>query len=160
MTTELVAEYVTDVQVAAEAGSLAGQGDFENPANFGVPHHAVHDTGSDLVPILGIVFVFGAPVLIVAMVMLASIRKTRLQHETIGRFVENGLDIPPDLYERLNPKPDPRANLRRGALLAGAGIGLGLAGVLMLSTEVGAVALVVLSVGVAMLLIWRLENRI
>ncbi|MEH6551332.1 MAG: DUF6249 domain-containing protein [Pseudomonadales bacterium] len=112
-----------------------------------------------LIPILGIIFVFGAPVLLVGIVMLVSFRKTRLQHDTINKFIESGQEIPADLFASLQTKATPKSNLHKGLMLCGAGAGICLAGFIWGNINISAIAMIPFFIGAAQLLIWKLEKN-
>ena len=113
---------------------------------------------AQLLPILGVIFTFGTPALIVALLLRNNQRRARLLHETIGKMIDAGRDIPPDLFDALNPEPSANVSLYRGIILCGAGLGLGLAALIMSSSALAALCLIAVSVGLAFLLIWKLEK--
>ena len=77
------------------------------------------------IPIVLIVFIaiFGAPVMIVAVIMYFSFSKSRALHKTVRMMVEKGQPVPEAL---LNPPPvtRQRSDLRRGVVLLMVGAGL------------------------------------
>ena len=150
------AETLADLGRLAEGGR-SGETDGDNYRKS----EYVNDPAivSAVIPVVAIVFVFGAPVVIVALVMWVNMKKARLQHETVAKLIESGQEIPPDFFERLSPRPKPNINLNRGIILCATGLGLGLASVLNSSAAFGAIGLVLLFIGAALLLIWRLESR-
>jgi hypothetical protein len=131
-----------------------------------------HDTGeaglSDVserlaVPIVGIVFVtlFGAPVLIVALIMYFGFSKNRMMHKTIRLMVEKGQPVPPAL---LAPPPSAvrqRSDMRRGVVLVMVGLGLMLFLGVVNEGEDGAwaVGIIPFLIGIGYLLVWKLEGR-
>ena len=164
-----VIEVVGGMETLADLGKLA---DLRDLVDLDVGDHAfksnhkndpgdfmqnIDATSAALIPIVAIVFVFGAPVLIVAIVMRSNSRKARMQHETINRFIESGQEIPADLFESLQSKP--KSNLYRGVVLCGVGVGLGLWGLVSGSLDKTAFAILPFCIGAALLLIWKLENK-
>ena len=131
-----------------------------------------HDTGdadlSDVgerlaVPIVAIVFLtlFGAPVLIVAVIMYFGFSKNRMMHRTIRLMVEKGQPVPPAL---LAPPPSAvrqRSDMRRGVVLVMVGFGLMLFLGAVNEWEGGAWAIGIIPflIGVGYLLVWKLEGR-
>ncbi|HZE12387.1 MAG TPA: hypothetical protein VE086_01395, partial [Chthoniobacterales bacterium] len=87
--------------------------------------HEHHDRDFDMddgalmaIPIVGIIFstLFGAPVLIVAAIMLFSYMRSRSLHRTVREMVAKGQAVPPALFA---PPPAIRArsDFRRGVVL-------------------------------------------
>ena len=78
------------------------------------------------VPIVAIVFmtIFGAPVLIVAVIMYFGFSKNRMMHRTIRMMVEKGQPIPPALLAPPTPAIRQRSDMRRGVVLCMVGLGL------------------------------------
>ena len=164
-----VIEVVGGMETLADLGKLA---DLRDLADLDVEDHAfngnhkqdpgnvmngLEDALGSLIPIVAIIFVFGGPVVIVAIVMRSNSRKTRLQHETINKFIESGQEIPADLFASLQ-KPA-KSNLNRGLVLCGLGVGLGLWALFSGSIDNAAFAIIPLCIGAALLLIWKLENK-
>ena len=87
----------------------------------------VGDLGERLaIPIVGIVFmsIFGAPVLIVAVILYFGFSKSRMQHRTIRMLAEKGQPIPPALLAPPAPAVRQRSDMRRGVVLTMVGVGL------------------------------------
>src|SRR3984893_4726923 len=114
------------------------------------------------VPIVGIVFVtlFGAPILIVAVIMYFGFSKNRMMHRTIRLMVEKGQPVPPAL---LAPPPSvrQRSDMRRGVVLMMVGLGLMLFLGAVNEWEGGAwaVGIIPFLIGAGYLLVWKLEGR-
>ena len=125
-------------------------------------------TGSDsdvpwiAFPIVLIVFlsIFGAPVLIVAVIMYFSFSKTRALHRTVQMMVEKGQEVPVAL---LNPPPAQRqrSDLRRGVVLVMIGLGLMIFFGAVNDWEGGAWSLGIIPflIGAGYLLVWKLDAR-
>jgi Domain of unknown function (DUF6249) len=114
------------------------------------------------VPIVGIVFLtlFGAPVLVVAVIMYFGFSKNRMMHRTIRLMVEKGQPVPPAL---LAPTPSvrQRSDMRRGVVFVMVGLGLMLFLGAVNEWEGGAwaVGIIPFLIGVGYLLVWKLEGR-
>jgi Domain of unknown function (DUF6249) len=124
----------------------------------------VGDVGERMaVPIVAIVFVtlFGAPVLIVAVIMYFGFSKNRMMHRTIRMMVEKGQPVPPELLAPLPSAPPQRSDMRRGVILVMVGLGLMLFLGAANDWEGGAwaVGLIPLLIGVGYLLVWKLERK-
>jgi hypothetical protein len=113
-------------------------------------------------PIVLIVFlsIFGAPVLIVAVIMYFSFSKTRALHRTVQMMVEKGQEVPVAL---LNPPPTQRqrSDLRRGVVLVMIGLGLMIFFAAVNDWEGGAWSLGIIPflIGAGYLLVWKLDAR-
>lgn len=116
------------------------------------------------IPIVGIVFttLFGAPVLIVGVIMFFSYWKARSLHRTVRLMVEKGQEVPAALF--LNPPSAVRArsDMRRGVVLTMIGVGL----IIFLAAMNGgfrggewSFGVIPLLIGAGYLLVWKLEGR-
>jgi hypothetical protein len=113
------------------------------------------------VPIVAIVFsmIFGAPVLVVAAIMLFSYLKSRSLHRTVREMVAKGQPVPPALFA---PPPTVRArsDMRRGVVLMMVGFGLMIFFGAVNDWEGGAWALGIIPflIGAGYLLVWKFEG--
>jgi len=124
----------------------------------------ISDAGERLaVPIVAIVFLtlFGAPVLIVAVIMYFGFSKNRMMHRTIRMMVEKGQPVPPALLAPPPPALRQRSDMRRGVVLVMVGLGLMLFLGAVNDWEGGAwaVGIIPFLIGVGYLLVWKLEGR-
>ena len=118
----------------------------------------IHNLTGLLVPLFGMLL----PIIIIAIVMYGRHVSSRQRHELIGRLIEKGLPIPPEL---LAPQSDllPAKNSRPGKLLwpmtmIGAGVGL----IIYLVVEGGdnwGIGAIPLAIGLAQLLAWKFERK-
>ena len=119
------------------------------------------DIPSRVIPIVVVTMltVFGAPVLIVAVIMYFGFSKTRALHRTVRMMVEKGQPVPEAL---LNPPPAQRqrSDIRRGVVLAMVGLGLMLFFAAVNDWEGGAwsIGLIPFLIGAGYLLVWKLEG--
>jgi hypothetical protein len=123
----------------------------------------VGDLGERLaIPIVGIVFmsIFGAPVLIVAVILYFGFSKTRMQHRTIRMLAEKGQPIPPGLLAPPTPAVKLRSDMRRGVVLTMIGIGVMLFLGAVNEWEGGAwsLGLIPFLIGAGYLIVWKLEG--
>jgi hypothetical protein len=140
-------------------GVIIGGDHDEGDVDFGKSHE---DIPAMVIPLVGIVFltIFGAPVLIVGLILYFSFSKSRALHRTVQMMVEKGQPVPEAL---LNPRPAQRqrSDLRRGVVLTMIGIGvmafLGAAS----EWEGGAwtLGLIPFLIGVGYLLVWKLDTK-
>lgn len=123
----------------------------------------VGDLGERLaIPIVGIVFmsIFGAPVLIVAVILYFGFSKTRMQHRTIRMLAEKGQPIPAELLAPPTPAVKQRSDMRRGVVLTMIGIGVMLFLGAVNDWEGGAwsLGLIPFLIGAGYLIVWKLES--
>ena len=140
-------------------GVIIGGDHDEGDLDLGKSHE---DIPAMVIPLVGIVFltIFGAPVLIVGLILYFSFSKSRALHRTVRMMVEKGQPVPESL---LNPPPAQRqrSDVRRGVVLAMIGIGvmafLGAAS----DWEGGAwtLGLIPFLIGVGYLLVWKLDTK-
>jgi Domain of unknown function (DUF6249) len=140
-------------------GVIIGGDHDEADLDLGKSHE---DIPAIVVPIVAITLltVFGAPVLIVGLIMYFSFSRQRALHRTVRMMVEKGQPVPEAL---LNPPPAQRqrSDLRRGVVLSMIGIGLmaflGAAN----DWEGGAwtLGLIPFLIGVGYLLVWKLDTK-
>jgi Domain of unknown function (DUF6249) len=119
-------------------------------------HEKSGDIPEFVIPIVAITLltVFGAPVLIVGLIMYFSFSRSRAMHRTVRMMVEKGQPVPEAL---LNPPPAQRqrSDLRRGVILTMIGVGL--------MVFFGAVndweGLIPFLIGAGYLLVWKLDAK-
>jgi len=119
--------------------------------------------GEDMaIPIVAIVFmsIFGAPVLIVAVILYFGFSKSRMQHRTIRMLAEKGQPIPPALLAPPAPAVRQRSDMRRGVVLTMVGFGLMIFLGAVNDWEGGSwsIGLIPLLIGVGYLMVWKLEG--
>jgi hypothetical protein len=115
------------------------------------------------VPIVAIVFltIFGAPVMIVAVILYFGFSKSRMQHRTIRMMAEKGQQIPPGLLAPPTPAVRQRSDMRRGVVLTMVGIGLMVWLGAVNDWEGGAwsLGLIPFLIGAGYLIVWKLEGK-
>lgn len=124
----------------------------------------VGDLGERLaIPIVGIVFmsIFGAPVLIVAVILYFGFSKNRMMHRTIRMMAEKGQPIPPALLAPPTPALRQRSDMRRGVVLCMVGLGLIVFFGAVNEWEGGswAIGVIPFVIGLGYLLVWKLEGK-
>ena len=114
-----------------------------------------------LVPIFGIIFIFGIPIVaIIGGIMYAS-RRARLQQELLMKLAETGQPIPPELFnsDLFDRRRSGKSPLRGGLVVSAAGIGVMLYGWILGETSLVAAGLIPLVIGLALLLAAVIEGR-
>ena len=114
------------------------------------------------VPLVGIIFltVFGAPVLIVAVIMYFGFSRNRMMHRTIRMMVEKGQPVPPALLAPPPPAQRQRSDMRRGVVLVMVGLALMIFFAAVNDWEGGswAIGIIPFLIGAGYLLVWKLEG--
>ena len=115
------------------------------------------------VPIVAIVFltIFGAPVMIVAVIMYFGFSRNRMMHRTIRMMAEKGQPIPPALLAPPASAVRQRSDMRRGVVLCMVGLGLMLFFGAVNDWEGGvwAIGVIPFVIGLGYLLVWKLEGK-
>lgn len=122
--------------------------------------HIDSDTsiGELAVAALAVTFIFGTPVLIVAGVLYASYRKRKLVYQTMNRMIGEGKEIPEEILRDLHRETTPKSNLYKGLVWAGVGLGILSCFAAMGAEKAAFLGLIPLFIGLAQLLIWKLDK--
>jgi hypothetical protein len=128
-----------------------------------IDHEDDGDIPAAVFPIVGIVFlsIFGAPVLIVAVILYFTMSRTRQLHKTVRMMVEKGQEVPAALLAPPLPAQRQRSDMRRGVVLVMVGIGLMLFFGAVNEWEGGAWAIGIIPflIGAGYLLVWKLDTK-
>jgi hypothetical protein len=108
-----------------------------------------------IVPIFGIIGVFGMPVFIIAIVSYFKSKEKAQFHESMQKLIESGQELSPELLQSIPGYVDDETkknDIRSGVLLMGVGAGIGLLGYFGLGNSVvWAVGLLLGAIGIATL---------
>lgn len=122
----------------------------------------LEDAGPFAVAIMGIVGVFIAPAIVAIIVIWLVFRnkgkKEEMKFDTLKLMVEKGVPIPEN-FSFADPVPAPGANLRRGLILIALGVGIAVFFLIVNAPEGAGLAAIPFFIGLAYLLIWRLEKN-
>ena len=125
--------------------------------------HGDDDIPAAVIPLVGVVMlaVFGAPVLIVGLIMYFGFSRNRMMHKTIRMMVEKGQEVPAALLAPPPPAVQKRSDMRRGVILAMVGLGLMLFFAAVNDWEGGVwtLGLIPFLIGAGYLLVWQLEGK-
>jgi hypothetical protein len=125
--------------------------------------HSGDDIPEMVVPIVAVVMmaIFGAPVLIVGLIMYFGFSRNRMMHKTIRMMVEKGQEVPAALLAPPPPAVRLRSDMRRGVVLVMVGIGLMLFFAAVNDWEGGswAIGVIPFVIGLGYLLVWKLEGK-
>lgn len=115
-----------------------------------------------VIPIVAITMltIFGAPVLIVALIMYFGFSKNRALHRTVRMMAEKGQPIPPELLAPPTPAVKQRSDMRRGVVLCMIGLGIMIFFGAVNEWEGGswAIGVIPFVIGLGYLLVWKLEG--
>jgi hypothetical protein len=114
------------------------------------------------VPIVGIIFttLFGAPVIVVGLIMFFSYWKARSLHRTVRMMVEKGQPVPESLFATPHSPARARSDMRRGVVLIMIGLGLMIFLGAVNDWEDGswAIGIIPFLIGAGYLLVWKMEG--
>lgn len=157
---EVTAEVRTEVQnELREAGKTKGK-----------PRVVVAaDDGDDIpgwvgfVAFIAVLLTLGLPIIVVGLILYFGYRKRRLAHETINKFLASGKEIPPEIMNNLFHEAGtsvqaPRTSMHKGTINTGIGLGMIIAFSSIDADFLAAIGFIFLLVGLAQLLIWKLEQ--
>jgi len=134
---------------------------------IGIGHRSADDDSfgafQAIVAIVAIIFTLGMPILIVSLILFFGYRKRRLAHDTINKFLSSGKDIPPEIMQNLFKESGaaaatPRSSLQKGTLNTSIGLGMVIGFSIIDVDFLAAIGFIFLLVGLAQLLIWKLEQ--
>lgn len=115
------------------------------------------------IPIIGIIFttLFGAPVLIVGLIMFFSYWKARSLHRTVRMMVERGQPVPPELFVENRTPARARNDMRKGVVLLMIGLGLIIFFGVVADWDDGvwAIGMIPFLMGAGYLTVWKLEGN-
>jgi hypothetical protein len=133
---------------------------FQEGINITIPDSfSFGGLSSVIVPIFAILFTFGSPVLIIALLLLFSHRKRKQRAALVEKFIDAGKDVPPEVLATFSDNGVTRNNLQRGLMLSGIGTGVFLFLGLLVDWGVASIALIPICIGIARLLIWKLGEQ-
>ena len=108
-----------------------------------------------LIPIFGIVGIFGMPVFIILIIFYFDKRNKEQFHSTLQKLIESGQELSPELLQSIpgyKKENGERNDIRTGTITAAVGIGIALFGQFGVSeTPLVGIGLLVLSIGLAFL---------
>lgn len=123
----------------------------------------VEDGALMAIPIIAIIFttLFGAPVLIVGVIMFFSYIKARSLHKTVRMMVEKGQPVPEALFAAPHTPAKQRSDMRRGVILLMVGFGIMILFGALDDWDGGAWALGIIPflIGAGYLAVWMLEGN-
>ena len=133
---------------------------FQEGINITIPDSfSFGGLSSVIVPIFAILFTFGSPVLIIALLLLFSHRKRKQRAALVEKFIDAGKDVPPEVLATFSDNGVTGNNLQRGLMLSGIGTGVFLFLGLLVDWGVASIALIPICIGIARLLIWKLGEQ-
>jgi hypothetical protein len=82
------------------------------------------DANAAVIAVVALVFSFGMPVFIVAIVLWSSVRKARMTHDTMLKLAEKGVPIPVELIAAPQKQKRASSDFKVGVVLLAAGAGI------------------------------------
>jgi hypothetical protein len=115
-----------------------------------------------LIPIVSVLVIFGGGFfMIIALVRLRYKNKSerRLQRqEQIQKFIDAGRDVPNELLRDVDSVMEEEANLSKGIKDTLVGLALLVFLTVLIGFEIGAVALIIVAVGLSRIIIWKISQ--
>ncbi|MGH1372241.1 MAG: DUF6249 domain-containing protein [Cellvibrionaceae bacterium] len=115
--------------------------------------------GEVFIGILAVTLIFGGPIMVVGIVLYSRYRRRKLLHESMNKLIENGREIPDNLFNEIEGTTDHDQSLRKGMTSTGLGIALAISLSLIADPKVGSLGLIPLMIGLAHLFIWKINNN-
>ena len=119
-----------------------------------------------LIPIFGIVGIFGMPVFIVWIIHYFDKKNKEQFHSTLQKLIESGQELSPELLQSIpgyKKENGERNDIRTGTITTGVGIGIALFGQFGVSeTPLVGIGLLVFSIGLGILAygIYNKDNKV
>lgn len=124
----------------------------ESPAN-----QLIKTVGNNLVPLTGIVFIFGSPIAIVLIVLSFRHKQKKAQYELIAKAIEAGKDIPEGVFQ--TDKREPRNNFTMGITNLFAGIGISILLWNLVALKFASIGLLISCVGIGQIIIYLVMKK-
>ena len=115
-----------------------------------------------LIPLFGIVGVFGMPVFIVWVVSYFSGKREERFQQTLQELIKSGQELSPELLQSIpgyKKENGERNDIRTGTITTGVGIGIALFGQFGVDPDLVGIGLLVFSIGLAFLAYGYLQQR-
>ncbi len=109
-----------------------------------------------VVAILGVILIFGTPILVLIAVFVYIARKRRQKMNIIQVYLDAGKDVPPELLRTFDNGGN---SFRSGLTLTFIGLGILFAFSAANASSVGALGLIPMFIGISKLLYWYVEER-
>lgn len=113
----------------------------------------------DVVGVLAVLLIFSTPIIIVLIVSYAGYRKRKLFHDNLNMLIEQGRDLPPELFDYFESGGRPNKSFHTGVISCAVGLGIFFCFNYVGNDQLAAIGLIPLVMGVAYLLIWKLDSR-
>ncbi|MEQ8955176.1 MAG: DUF6249 domain-containing protein, partial [Gammaproteobacteria bacterium] len=113
---------------------------------------------SNIVPVIAILSVFGTPVLITGIIVLGWYQRQKRRMSLMEKIVESGQPIPEELLNNAMDQGKPGTSLKKGVTSLGLGAGVIIFG-FFVSETLMAIGAIPLCMGLAYLLLWKLEDK-
>ena len=111
--------------------------------------------GEVLIATTAIVLSLGMPIIILLLVLLFSHRRRKQKMELVKTYLDANQEVPEHVLAEFDTGKS--SHLSSGVKLLGAGIGIGLALLVLVGEDVAAIALIPIFIGLARLTLWKME---
>ena len=125
----------------------------------GVYIHSDWSDGIDVVGLVAVILLFGSPLLIVAIITYNRRRKREMVHATIDKMIEMGQDVPVEMLEALDKGDGAKPTMHKAVVNIAIGLAVGIALFSLAGADVATLALIPLFIGLAQLLVTRLDEK-
>lgn len=115
------------------------------------------EIADNIVPLTGIVFIFGFPVLIVLIVFSYQHKKRKAQYELIAKAIEAGKDIPEGFLE--TRKSEVKNSFTTGIINTFAGVGLAILLWALVSLKFASIGLLITCIGIGQIIIYQVMHK-
>ena len=112
-----------------------------------------------LIPILGIIFTLGMPVIILLLVFTYGYRKRKQKMELINYYLEAGQPVPEHVMAEFGSNQNMSSPFRNGATLLLVGIAIAIFLGTVAEPELATVGLIPAAIGIARLLSWKYDKQ-
>lgn len=146
-TISVTQDTVTSDLLASSKSVQASEIDTINAAG-----NLLSEVNESLVPIVGIVFVFGMPVLIILTVLVFRHKKQKAQYELVAKALEAGKDIPEGLFG--NKNEEVKNTFTKGIINTCTGIGVAILLWGLVEFKFASIGLLISCIGIGQIIIY------
>lgn len=114
--------------------------------------------GIDFVGLVAVLLIFGSPVVIVFIISYNRRRKREMVHGTIDKMIEMGQEVPVEMLDALDKGDGAKPTVQKAYVNIAIGLGAGIALMSLAGADVATLALIPLFIGLAQLLVNKLEK--
>ncbi len=113
----------------------------------------------DLVGLVAVLLIFGSPIVIVFIISQNRRRKREMVHGTIDKMIEMGQEVPVEMLDALDKGDGAKPTTHKAFVNIAIGLGAGIALMSLAGADVATLALIPLFIGLAQLLVTKLDKE-